>query len=392
MTAAMREAAAILAEAQVRGDGERARAAARAAERRQRAGCDADARGRPSARVERIAASARRSASTQLVDEVLECVRRSGPLSPGWVAGSVRARHMLARRIGRDQARAARRVAVARGCARRAVRAAPTAASCGPEWTSRGAQRGVAETALWHIRVLAGWAPPGALEAIRALAAWFELANIEDRLAFLAGGEPPTPFALGGLATAWPRIADARTVAEVRAALAGLAVGRSRGRGCPRDRRSACGWRGRGGCWRRSTRRATGPPARVALLVARELFLTGRSAGRPAAHADPPGIGSAWAQAGSCRRAARRRCPHRRRGRSTASSEPATCGAPRWPGGGASSRTPRVLAHAAAHGRADGHRQRRAAGRRRLAHGGGARVRGARRHGRRRRGRSTQIA
>ena len=82
------------------------------------------------------------------------------------------------------------------------------------------AQRAVAETALWHIRVLAGWAPPGAQDAIRALAAWFELANIEDRLAFLAGGEATSPFALGGLATAWPRLAEARTVSDVRGALA----------------------------------------------------------------------------------------------------------------------------------------------------------------------------
>ena len=111
------------------------------------------------------------------------------PLTPGWVAGSVRARHMLARRIGRDQARelvgaASLEDALARlsGSAYgRYLRAGMDLAS---------AQRALAETTLWHIRVLAGWASPQGLEAIRSLAAWFELVNIEDRLAFLGGGEP----------------------------------------------------------------------------------------------------------------------------------------------------------------------------------------------------------
>ena len=39
------------------------------------------------------------------------------------------------------------------------------------------AQRAIAETALWHVRVLAGWMPPRGIELVRILAAWFELAN-----------------------------------------------------------------------------------------------------------------------------------------------------------------------------------------------------------------------
>lgn len=72
---AAQDAAAIVAEAQVRGDGERARAAAHrqaaAAARMQATGVDAE---RDS---ERIAAM-RTERVEQIVDEVLECVRRSG--------------------------------------------------------------------------------------------------------------------------------------------------------------------------------------------------------------------------------------------------------------------------------------------------------------------------
>ena len=219
-------------------------------------------------------------------------------LSPGWVAGSVRARSLLSRRLGREQARA-----VAASASLEEALGALAASAYGrhvrPGMDLAHAQRGVAATTLWHIRVLAGWAPPGAQEAIRALSAWFELANVEDRLAFLAGGEAATPFTLGGLATAWPRLADARTVSEVRVALAGSPWGDPVTQE-PADVRLALrlGWARRvlqavpeAGDW------AAGA---VALVVARELFLAGRSADDLATHR-PPGIGVEWAQAGSLR-------------------------------------------------------------------------------------------
>ena len=49
------------------------------------------------------------------------------------------------------------------------------------------AQRGVAETLLWHLRILAGWLPAAGAGLMRALAGWFELQNIDARLAALAG-------------------------------------------------------------------------------------------------------------------------------------------------------------------------------------------------------------
>jgi hypothetical protein len=86
------------------------------------------------------------------------------------------------------------------------------------------AERGVAETLLWHLRILAGWLPAGGAALVRALAGWFELANIDARLAALAGdGREPVPFALGSLATAWGAAEQARTTEELADAVAGSA-------------------------------------------------------------------------------------------------------------------------------------------------------------------------
>lgn len=219
-------------------------------------------------------------------------------LSPGWVAGSVRARTLLSRRLGREQAQV-----VAASASLEDALGALAGSAYGrrvrPGMDLARAQRRVAETTLWHVRVLAGWAPPGAQEAIRALSAWFELANVEDRLAFLAGGEAATPFTLGGLATAWPRLADARTVSEVRVALAGSPWG-DPGTQEPADLRLALRL-----AWARRVLQSVAEAGdwaagAVALVVARELFLAGRSPDDLVTHR-PPGIGVAWPDAGSVR-------------------------------------------------------------------------------------------
>jgi hypothetical protein len=205
---------------------------------------------------------------------------------------------MLARRLGRGPAREVAAsatldaaLAVLAGSAYgRGVRAGMDLAA---------AQRAVAETALWHVRVLAGWAPPRAVEPIRALAAWFELVNVEERLAYLAGGPPPAPFELGGLATAWPRIAAAQGVAELRAGLAGSPWG-DPGGDDPRTIRLALRM-----AWGRrvlaSVEEAVAWAAgAVALLLARELFLVGTPAAALEAQRPPP-LGGDWTAAGSVR-------------------------------------------------------------------------------------------
>jgi hypothetical protein len=151
-------------------------------------------------------------------------------VSASWIAGSVRARLLVAeRRLGRADARALAAspsfgdalVTLGRGPYRRGLTS---------RLTPEAAQRAAAEKVLVELRLLAGWLPPDALGALRALAGWFELANVEDRLAYLAGAPLRPAYELGGLAVAWPRIADAQSVAELRAGLVQTAWGDPDGR------------------------------------------------------------------------------------------------------------------------------------------------------------------
>ncbi len=82
------------------------------------------------------------------------------------------------------------------------------------------AQRAVADTAVWNLRVLAGWAPRGGATILRVLLAGLEISNLEAQLHRAAGEESPSPYRLGALATAWPRLAAATSVDEARAVLA----------------------------------------------------------------------------------------------------------------------------------------------------------------------------
>ena len=213
------------------------------------------------------------------------------PLSPGWVAPSVRARHMLARRLGRDQSRALagsaslqHALGVLSGSAYgRSVRRGMDLSS---------AQRAIGETALWHVRVLAGWMPPQEIDLVRTLAGWFELANVEDRLSYLAGGPLSTSFMLVGLAAAGARLTSALSVAEIREALKGSPWG-DPGAEDPAAIRLALrlAWARRALASVEEAREwALGA---VALLLARELLLAGRSPEELAA-LRPPVPGTAW--------------------------------------------------------------------------------------------------
>jgi hypothetical protein len=84
------------------------------------------------------------------------------------------------------------------------------------------ARRGVADTLLWNLRVLAGWLPGDGVGVLRLLAGWFELANVDERVRALTRTVRPAqpPFRLGNLATAWPRLAGAASLSELRAGLA----------------------------------------------------------------------------------------------------------------------------------------------------------------------------
>jgi hypothetical protein len=218
-------------------------------------------------------------------------------VKPGWTAGVTRARLLLSRAIGREHAR---RIA---GC--RSLEAA-LGTLAGSAYGQRvpagidlhGAQRGVADTLLWHLRIMAGWLPPAGAALVRALAAWFELSNIDARLAALASdGREPPPFELGALATAWAAVEQARSLDEMMEAISTSPWGKVDGGG------SAGLSIGLRVAWARRVQSAVPEAGRWVigaggLLVAREVLVSGRRA-----HVDQlrrlPGIGDRAVEAAS---------------------------------------------------------------------------------------------
>jgi hypothetical protein len=137
------------------------------------------------------------------------------------------------------------------------------------------AQRAVSEELLWDLRVLAGWLPRGGTAMMRALAGWFEIANITERLRELDTGTPGQYFELGALATAWPRVRGLTSLADLRMALAASAWDD------PGGDETAAIEVGLRAMWARRIA-ALGEPARtwaaaaVVLLLASERFAAGR--------------------------------------------------------------------------------------------------------------------
>ena len=229
-------------------------------------------------------------------------------MSVGWVAGSVRARAMANRRLGRD---AALRLA-----------ASPTPADAvrllagstygrhvhGGQSTAQ-AERGVLQALVWNARVLAGWTTRDGVATLRTLLAPLEVLSIEEHLQRLTrpGAEPglsPTepaatsaPLDLGGLATAWPRVRRATTPSALRSALAGSAWGDPGGES-PREVL----------LWLRCTvadrvvlaapTAAAWATTSTALLLARELLTGGGRLPPSAAHAASRVVGRSAAHAG----------------------------------------------------------------------------------------------
>ena len=106
-------------------------------------------------------------------------------MGAAWVAGSVRARLLLEHRAGTETARlvaGAGSLDERRGAPLRNGRTSRSRVARRLE----AAQRAVAASLALQIRLLAAWLPRTRPHGLRALAAWFELVNIEDRLAYLA--------------------------------------------------------------------------------------------------------------------------------------------------------------------------------------------------------------
>lgn len=147
-------------------------------------------------------------------------------MSARWVAGSVRARLLLEHRAGPDVARELADAA-SLSDAIEALRLSPGryAADLTASASLEDAQRSVASSVALAARVLAAWLPRDAAADLRAMASWFELANIEDRIAYLAGGDLRPPFELGVLSSVWEAAAEAGSPAELRRLLGRSAWG-----------------------------------------------------------------------------------------------------------------------------------------------------------------------
>jgi hypothetical protein len=140
-------------------------------------------------------------------------------MAAGWVAGSVRAKALARRRMGRAAARAlAGRPSL--GEALTGLTAGPYGHDVRPDQTLAEAEHAVGAAVLWNIRVLAGWLPAAGADVLRVLAGWFEIANTDELVRSLSGKPAAPPYRLGTLATAWPRLALAGSLGEVRTVLA----------------------------------------------------------------------------------------------------------------------------------------------------------------------------
>ncbi len=220
-------------------------------------------------------------------------------MTAGWVAATVRAKAMARRRVG---AGLARRIADSPNLDAGLTLLEGTAYTdvAVPGTALPDAEHRIRAELLWELRVLAGWMPSGGTPLARALAARFEMANIEAHRDRLAGREEPPAFALGALAVSWPRLAATTSLDELRHEL------------------SASPWGDPGGmtptelhdglhlAWLRMVSSAAGietvrrwAAAGAALLVARRFETLEQRAREPLVRAAVPLLGWRWASAGS---------------------------------------------------------------------------------------------
>lgn len=216
-------------------------------------------------------------------------------MSAGWVAASVRARAMAQRRLGVAGARSLAEQP-AFEAALEVLAESPYGRDVRVGSSLPEAQRAVAATLLWHIRVLAGWVPRGDSRVLRILAGGFEVANVDERLREVTGGSSEPPFRLGGLTTAWPMLAEATSAGDLREQLGRSAWG-DPGADAPDVIR----------LWMRlswASRVAANVPAArpwaagaAALVLARALLLDGARIPATTALAVTPLLGAHWPEA-----------------------------------------------------------------------------------------------
>lgn len=138
-------------------------------------------------------------------------------MSAGWVAGSVRARAMSRRRIGASGARDLAHHDLDGAIAELARTSYGHDVRAGQDLDE--AQRAVVATALWNLRVLAGWQPLRGVATMRVLLGAVELMNVQAHLETMLGADPHPPYRMGALGTAWAQVAQTTRPDEVRQVL-----------------------------------------------------------------------------------------------------------------------------------------------------------------------------
>ena len=144
-------------------------------------------------------------------------------MSGDWIAGSVRARALAAR--ADQNVAAAVAASPGLGAAIAMLRATGWVRDIDAQTPLLTAERRVASSLLWRLRVLAGWLPSEGVEMIRACASWFEIRNVEDRIVYLAGGRAEAPFDLGRLGIISRSLQSTGSAGDIRRLLSTSAWG-----------------------------------------------------------------------------------------------------------------------------------------------------------------------
>ncbi len=217
-------------------------------------------------------------------------------MSAGWVAATVRGRALTRRMVG--PGRAHNMATSTWPDARAALLETFYGTDLADDADRRAASHQAVEATMWQLRVIAGWLPPGQSMLARVFAGPMEIANIEGRLAQLGGLDANPSFRLGSLAVAWPRVAAASSIGQIRSALATSV------------------WRDPGGtdattvalslrvAWARRLASqvpdtATWAKGAAAILVARERFGFARTISEPTGRVVDGLIGRHWREASS---------------------------------------------------------------------------------------------